>query len=49
MTFARRFFDAAEKLGMKVWLGTIHDSNFTDPANYTSQGTEKPSSPIPII
>lgn len=29
--------DAAEKLGMKVWLGTIHDSNFTDPANYTSQ------------
>ena len=23
--------DAAEKLGMKVWLGTIHDSDFTNP------------------
>ena len=29
--------DAAEKLGMKVWLGTIHDSDFTNPIGNMSQ------------
>ena len=29
--------DAAEKLGMKVWLGTIHDSDFTNPTANTAQ------------
>lgn len=29
--------DAAEKLGMKVWLGTVHDSDFTNPTANTAQ------------
>ncbi|HPE95789.1 MAG TPA: DUF4434 domain-containing protein, partial [Bacillota bacterium] len=29
--------DAAEKLGMKVWLGTIHDSDFTSPVANMSE------------
>lgn len=29
--------DAAAKLGMKVYIGTIHDADFTDPAANTNQ------------